>query len=117
MTWTLPKSLRIFLKNDKKLFSQISRMIFEIINNFYNLAASKSITTSITTGCLLCYQSFGDLLRFNSHFHGVFLEGGFDKDGNFVFIPIHNTERLTQAFRQIVINYFYAKGLITKSFT
>ena len=72
MTWTLPKALRVFLKNKKTLFAEISRMIFEMINNFYKLAAGKSITT----GSVICYQSFGDLLRFNSHFHGVFLEGG-----------------------------------------
>ena len=112
MTWTLPKALRVFLKNDKSLFAHISKMIFKLISNFYNLAACKSITT----GCTLCYQSYGDLLRFNSHFHGVFLEGGFDKDGNFIFIPIHDTAKLTQSFRQMVVKYFYAKGLITNSF-
>ena len=33
-----------------------------------------------------------------------------------MFIPIHNTEMLNQTLRQMVINYFYAKDLITKSF-
>ena len=70
MTWTLPKDLRVFLKNDRSLFSDISKMIFKLISKFYNLAACKSITT----GCTLCYQSYGDLLRNNPHFHGVFLE-------------------------------------------
>jgi len=65
MTWTLPKSLRIFFKNDKKLFTEISKLIFYLISNFYKLAASRSITT----GCVLCYQSFGDLLKPNSHYH------------------------------------------------
>lgn len=112
ITWTLPKALRIFLKNDKSLFADISKMIFKLINKFYNLAACKSITT----GCALCYQSYGNLLRHNSHFHGVLLEGGFDKEGNFIFIPIHNTVKLTQSFRQMVVKYFHDKGLITKSF-
>jgi hypothetical protein len=112
ITWTLPKALRVFLKNDKSLFAEISKMIFKLINKFYNLAACKSITT----GCALCYQSYGDLLRFNSHFHGVFLEGGFDKDGNFIFIPIHDTTKLTQSFRKMIVRYFYGKGLIIKSF-
>ena len=31
-----------------------------------------------------------------------------------MFIPIHNTERLTQIFRQMVIKYFYKKGYIVK---
>jgi len=74
MVFTLPKLLRIFLKNDKALFSELSRMIFSLINNFYSLAAGRTIIT----GCVLCYQSFGDLLRHNSHYHGVFLDGGYD---------------------------------------
>jgi hypothetical protein len=52
MTWTLPKALRVFLKNDKSLFADISKIIFKLISEFYSLAACKSITT----GCVLCYQ-------------------------------------------------------------
>jgi hypothetical protein len=102
MTWTLPKALRVFLKNDKSLFADISKMIFKLISQFYNLAACRCIKSA----SVICYQSFGDLLRQNAHFHGVFLEGGFDSEGNFIFIPIHDTAKLTQSFRQMVIKYF-----------
>lgn len=44
------------------------------------------------------------------------MEGGLDEQGNFILIPIHDTAKLTQSFRQMVIKYFLYKGLIIKSF-
>ncbi len=57
------------------------------------------------------------MLRFNPHFHAIVLEGGFDKDGNFVFIPFSGLEKMTEYFRRKVINLFLEKNLITKSFS
>lgn len=54
--------------------------------------------------------------NYDGHFHGVFLEGGFDNTGDFIFIPIHDTGKLCENFRQMVIKYFLSKGLITKYF-
>ncbi len=79
-TFTLPKALRIFLKNDKYLFSNLSKLIYTLIEDFYAEAAGRKILS----GAVLVYQSFGDMMRFNSHWHGIILEGGFDTDGNFV---------------------------------
>ncbi len=62
-TFTLPKSIRIFLKNDKYLFSDISKLIYTLIEDFYTEAAGRKI---LSGGCLV-YQSFGDMMRFNSH--------------------------------------------------
>ena len=33
---------------------------------------------------MVAYQPVGDLLRFNSHWHALILEGGFDAEGQFV---------------------------------
>ena len=62
-----------------------------MIKEFYKEAAG----IEITTGMVIAYQTFGDMLRFNSHFHSIVLEGGFDKDGNFVFIPFSGLEKMT----------------------
>jgi len=62
-TLTLPKALRIFLKNDKYLFSEISKLIYSMIEDFYTEAAGQMIIS----GSCLVYQSFGDMMRFNSH--------------------------------------------------
>jgi hypothetical protein len=57
-----------------------------LVEDFYTEAAGQKI---LSGGCLV-YQSFGDMMRFNSHWHGIILEGDFDIDGNFVFIPIYS---------------------------
>ena len=87
-------------------------MIYKLIENFYTEAAGKKILSS----AVLVYQSFGDQLRFNSHWHGIILEGGFDTDGNFVFIPIHSLDKMTEVFRRRVIRFFLDRELITKAF-
>ncbi len=123
----MPKALRVFLKNNKYLFSELSKLIYTLIEDFYTEAAGKKILSS----AILVYQSFGDMMRFNSHWlvaihsdccspkhpgHGIILEGGFDTDGNFVFIPIHSLDNMTECFRRRVIRFFLDKELITKSF-
>ena len=63
---------------------------------------------------MLCFQSFGEFLRWNSHFHGIFLEGGFDQSGNFVYIPFSNLSQMTECFRRRVIKLFIEKKLINQ---
>jgi len=42
-TFTLPKALRIFLKNEKYLFSDLSKLIYNLIVDFYTEAAGREI--------------------------------------------------------------------------
>ena len=87
--FTFPKLLRPYFSHNRRLFSDVSRVIFAIIERFYNKAAK----TSIKTGIVLAYQSSGEYLRFNPHYHAIVLEGGFDEDGRFVHIPLGNLKR------------------------
>jgi hypothetical protein len=45
--FTVPKALRVFFRNNRKLFADISRLIFSIIRDFYNEAAEKEIRTGM----------------------------------------------------------------------
>ena len=94
VTLSMPKMLRVFFKHDRKLFSEVSRLIFNMVQSYYNEAAR----TSVETAAVLCFQSFGEFLRWNSHFHGLFLEGGFDENGNFIYIPFSNLSQMTECF-------------------
>ena len=58
----------------------------------------------------------GDFVRFNPHWHGLLLEGGFDDEGNFVYLPIVSTKDMTELFRRKVIKYFEANKLINSDF-
>lgn len=108
--FTLPKALRIFLRYDQRLFGQISRLIFSLVAEFYSIASGKPITGA----AVLAFQPFGDALRWNPHFHALILEGGFDPEGCFIRVPIHDTARLTQLLRQRTIGLFLRLGLISE---
>ncbi len=83
----MPKALRIYFKNDRNLFADVSKIIFSIINDYYNEASQ----TPLKTGSIISYQSFGDLVRSNPHYHCIFLEGGIDDEGCFHNLPIKDT--------------------------
>jgi hypothetical protein len=110
--FSIPKALRVFFHHDQRLFSAVSSLIFSLISEFYSTAAR----TQIRSAAVVAFQPFGDLLRANSHWHALILEGGFGPAGQFVFIPIHDTQKLTECFRRRVIGMFLAKGLIANSF-
>jgi len=103
--FTVPKLLRPYFKYDKNLFEEVSKIIFSIIRDFYNGIGK----TTIKTGIIVSYQPFGDLLRFNPHYHCIVLEGGIDETGSFHHIPLQDTSNLTEVFRRRVIQLFVKK--------
>jgi hypothetical protein len=61
--------------------------------------------------------SYTGATRSNSHSHALILEGGFDAEGQFIFLPIHDTQKLAECFRRRVIGLFLRKNLIAESFS
>lgn len=55
-------------------------------------------------------------MRFNPHWRCIILEGGIDEESCFHYLPIKDTSKLTEVFRQRVIKYFVDKGLLDRSF-
>jgi hypothetical protein len=82
--FTVPKILRPYFKNDKRLYGEVSRLIFELLSGFFNLAARRDLQCA----CVASYQSFGEFARFHPHWHVLVLEGGFDQWGRFVYLPL-----------------------------
>ena len=71
------------------------------------------------TGLFIAFAAIGGVfgfLRFNSHYHGMVLEGGFDEEGNFVFIPFDNLDKMSEYFRRMIIKFFLDKKLINERF-
>ncbi len=67
----------MFFKYDQRLFADISRLIYQMIIDFYNEAAGRPIAG----GAIIAFQTYCDFMRFNSHWHALVLEGGFDSEG------------------------------------
>jgi len=83
-----------------------------MIQSYYDEAANKKIET----GMLLSYQTSGDFARWNPHWHALLIEGGFDEEGKFVYLPISSTLPMTELFRKLVIKHFQEKKLINDKF-
>ncbi|MDY6970681.1 MAG: transposase [Spirochaetota bacterium] len=102
--------LRPYFKHNKKVFSEIARLVNDMIVAYYNQITGKKIRT----GVVLAFQSFGDFLRSNLHYHALILDGGFDENGNFIHIPILDLTEMKECFRRLVINYFKNTGLLSE---
>ena len=74
----------------------------------------------LLTGMLIAHQTFGDMLRaappWNSHFHAIVLEGGFDDEGTFFYVPFSGLQSLVQVFRRRVIKLLVDRKLLNQQF-
>jgi len=103
--FTFPKLLRPYFRHNRRLFSEISWLIFAILRRFYYKAAKRPVRT----GMVLAYQTSDESLRLNPHFHCLVLEGGFDERGKFVHVPLGDIQRMSEYFRRVVIKSFLKK--------
>ena len=56
------------------------------------------------------------MLRFNPHFHAIVLEGGFDNEGTFFYIPFSGLQAMVEVFRRRVIKLLVARELLNEDF-
>lgn len=56
----------------------------------------------------------GDVLRFNPDFHAIVLEGGFDEEGTFYYIPFSGSEHMVELFRRRVMWMVVEKHLFNE---
>ena len=110
--FTMPKALRPFFRHDRRLFAEVSRLIYDILRDFYHEAAGRPLLT----GTIIAYQSFGDQLRWNPHFHAIVLEGGFDGEGTFFFIPFSGLQSMVEVFRRRVIKLLVDREMLNEDF-
>jgi hypothetical protein len=108
--FTLPKVLRVFFRHDRRLHGEISRLIFRLLRDFSSAAAGKPIRCA----AVLVFQSAGEFVRWNPHWHGLFLEGGFDRQGRFIHLPAMDLARMSSCFRQRVIAFFLQRKLLNE---
>ena len=65
---------------------------------------------------VVAHQTFGDMLRWNPHFHATVLEGGFDNEGTFFYIPFTGLDSMAEVFRRRVIKLLVERKLINIEF-
>ena len=65
--FTFFKILRVFFRHYRKLYGEISRLIYRIIQSFYNAAAGRKIQSA----AVIAYASAGEFARFNPCIHAI----------------------------------------------
>jgi hypothetical protein len=108
--FTLPEVLRVFFRHDRQLHGEISRLIHRLLQDFFTAAAGMRIRT----GGVIAFQTSGEFVRWNPHWHGLFLEGGFDRNGRFVHIPTMNLAKMSACFRHRVVEFFRQRQLLNE---
>jgi hypothetical protein len=106
----LPKVLRVLFRHDKRLHGDISRLIYDLVRDFTTEAAGKPTRLA----AVVVFQSSGSFCRFHPHWHGLFLEGGFDHEGRFVHVPTVDLVKMSAYFRQRVIAFFLERKLLNE---
>ena len=94
--FTIPKMLRPYFRYNQNLFA------------YYNAVSGKALQSALA----ISYQTYGDVLRFNPHWHCIVMEGALDEEGNFYYLPIKDTSKLCELFRRKVIKLLFKQGLM-----
>ena len=62
-------------------------------------------------GIVACLQTHGSRANWHPPLHLLVTDGGFRTDGTVVSWPVHDTARLTEAFRRAVLRLFVRSAL------
>ena len=109
--FTIPKILRPYFKSDKRLFGDVSKLIFSLLSKFFSLAAGQELLGA----SVVSYQSFGEFVRFHPHWHVLVLEGGFTKHDRFVYLPIGADDGMLKVWQTSILSLFLRKKLIDQT--
>ncbi|MFP4053484.1 MAG: transposase zinc-binding domain-containing protein, partial [Phycisphaerae bacterium] len=86
--WTVPKRLRIFFRYHRDLLQQLPALAWQsILQTCRALLGEDAVP-----GGVLAIQTFGSLMHFHPHIHGLVTDGAFTPDGCFHPIPVNLTD-------------------------
>jgi len=100
---TIPKRLRAYCLYRRRLLGEIARVAARTVT-----AAIRTLTgeRDLAVGIVACLQTHGSRANWHPHLHLLVTDGGVRPDGTFVSWPVHDTARLTEAFRRAVLRLF-----------
>ena len=109
---TIPKRLRAYCLYRRRLLGEIARVAARTVT-----AAIRTLTgeRALAVGIVACLQTHGSRANWHPHLHLLVTDGGFRPDGTFVSWPVHDTARLTEAFRRAVLRLFVRLDLFDEN--
>jgi hypothetical protein len=89
----------------------VGKLIFSLIAEYYTEAAGRPLVT----GMVSSHQNSGEFATFHPHWHTIVLEGGFDSQDRFFFIPIGASDAFQEIWRRRAIGFFLKQRLLDES--
>ena len=112
--FSIPKILRRFFLNDRRLLADLSRCAWESLKTFLQAAVPEP--GAVPAG-VVSTQTFGDYPdRFHPHLHVLCPDGCFYGEGLFRVAPKFNVKDLEKLFRVKVLAMLLRKKKITREF-
>ncbi|MEX1088825.1 MAG: transposase [Phycisphaeraceae bacterium] len=87
--WTIPKRLRIFFRFHRDLLNRLPPLAWQTIREVY----SALLGDDAIPGGVLVLQTFGTLIHFHPHLHGLVTDGALAPDGRFLPLPVNLTHQ------------------------
>jgi ribosomal protein S27E len=81
--WTVPKRLRTFFRFHRKLLHKLPGLAWQSLLEVYRSLLGEQAVP----GGILGIQTFGQLLHYHPHIHGLVTDGAFAPDGRFLPLP------------------------------
>ena len=106
---TIPKRLRLFFRYDRKLLGKLCRAAWETIREVY----AKEVDGDVGIPAMIAtVQTYGDLINFHPHIHGLAPEGVLTESGYFVHIPYVCRLRAVEIWQEKVFELLINEGRI-----
>jgi hypothetical protein len=110
--WTIPKRLRIFFRFHRGLLNRLPPLAWETILEVYHAL----LGPDAIPGGVLAIQTFGTLIHFHPHLHGLITDGAYSPTGQFLPLPVNLThEPFLRLWEQKVFHLLLEEGRIEPS--
>ena len=107
--WTLPKRLRLFFRFHRGLLQRLPQLAWQSVLEVYRAV----LGAEALPGGIVAIQTFGTLIHFHPHLHGLITDGAFMADGSFRPVPINLThEPFLRLWEHKVFRLLLDEGLI-----
>ena len=107
--WTIPKRLRPFFRFHRDLLQRLPALAWQTVREVYQAL----LGPNATPGGIIAIQTFGSLIHFHPHLHGLITDGAFTPEGHFVLVPQNLThEPFLRLWEHKVFRLLLDEGLI-----
>jgi len=107
--WTIPKRLRIFFRFHRGLLNRLPPLAWGTVREVYR----SLLGPDALPGGVLAIQTFGTLIHFHLHLHGLITDGAFMPDERFLSPPVNLThEPFLRLWEQKVFQLLLEEGRI-----